>query len=118
MTNNLISEVKNVYFVSGKLPKWFVHCITRSNVVNFGNENFAAFSKFNQIVALMLIRPSLNVLHGSLGIIQKILCFPLPDRVYFAYIYNERNDVSTLVSSFLDGSSSFLQVTKTTIKLG
>ena len=63
MTNYLISEVKNVYFISGKLPKWFVHCITRSNLLNFGNENFVASSKFNQIVALMPIRPSLNVIH-------------------------------------------------------
>ena len=66
MTYNLISEVKNVYFISGKLPKWFVHCITRSYVLNFGNENFEAYSKFNQIVALMPIRPSLNVIHVCL----------------------------------------------------
>ena len=34
----------------------------------------------------------------------------------FPYTYNERNEVSTLVRSFLDGPSSFLQVTRTTIK--
>ena len=32
------------------------------------------------------------------------------------YAYNGRNIVSTLVLSFLNGSSSFLQVTRTTIK--
>ena len=32
------------------------------------------------------------------------------------YTYNERNVVTTLVPSFLEGSSSFLQVTRSTIK--
>ena len=34
----------------------------------------------------------------------------------YCYFYNGRNVVSILVSSFLDGSSSFLQETRTTIK--
>ena len=34
----------------------------------------------------------------------------------FPKLYNGRNIVTTLVSSFLDGSSSFLQITSTTIK--
>ena len=33
------------------------------------------------------------------------------------YTYNGRNIVTTLVQSFLDGSSSFLQVTSSTIKV-
>ena len=34
------------------------------------------------------------------------------------YIYNGRNAVTTIMPSFLNGPSSFLQVTRTTIKLG
>ena len=35
-----------------------------------------------------------------------------------SWTYNGRNVMTTLVPSFLDGSSSFLQITKPTIKAG
>ena len=60
----------------------------------------------------------LCVCYFPIGILGQVwyLIVSIPDLFTLTYFYNGRNAVTTLVLSILNGSSSFLQIRRTTIK--